>query len=1388
MKKVNRFLGAVFSVLALSTAAFADESERKVDVWDFGGSADETEEVTNNITADIFDNLPDSVLAKDGKFKKGDIEFGDLTLNVEANDRIYYGSDDGPGKKNYGSQGYAVTDFDDGYTSNGLYYANGKGSIDKRYMLMRNVKAGDIITFYSRLSNSGDEVINFAHVDGSGKPTGTQNEKASLTSEAKMYSYIAAADGTYKVYPGSAVGKPVYFRIKRTPATKVEGSISNSKVLEGKNAVLKFIVKETNQELTAKISGNKYSASLPCGYNFTALLQGVNGYSISSETRVISVSENLAGKKTTINIAVAESQTYKAEGTIAGLAKIPENFVITFVPTSKGIYQPVKAMLGWSFDKPMYIAKLEPGVEYKAQLENANDYEIKEGERFYFTSNTTQNIVVEKKKLYSVSGKFFGETSEIPSGITFRRLDDGYSYGGKISGEKYSAELRNGAYEVSVDSETVKTINHIVVNGTEVEKDIKLSLVKKNSEAIPLRKTLQVGKDKEFKTVGEAIKTAAAMNPKSEAERITILIEPGVYREQIQIAVPYLTLKNADSSKEAKLTWYYGIGYKYYSADANGWYDENLAYDKFGKKTVAKWGGATYIKPSAKKFHAEGITFETSFNKYVTDEELKDGVESDGSIKFARNFNSDVRSKAGTERSAAILIEADETEFIGCKFLGSQDTFYTGAKIKGYLRNCFIEGNTDYIFGSGTFVFENCELCFAGYTDKPAAGYITAARQTTEKGYLFLNCLISRDENVYNAPGFFGRPWGADAAVAFVNTTLSSDEAISDEGWTKMSSNKPENAKFREVNTQWKDGLDFDSRTEGTVSEDDGTYTVKNYLGSWKPVYSLENGSRDTESAKFSREPSIKTDANYEVPYVGAVLTLDYALATKNEDVSLIGWFRDKFGKKTLVKSALANEKGAKTYKITEDDIGYKITAIVLPEAKLPPVLSFEKAPSFTTDDDINTPYPGHTITLHYSLGSRDSLDSSEIFWYRVKNGKETLVKQTRGFGDRTYLIQKEDSLSTIKAVVKARTENALEGPTAEAKLDAKINEGYSVPSNAKSDIPRVFGAVNVFLASDSTCKDYSAKGMWSSNQTRNEGAWGEFLQCFFNSTVAVQNYANGGRSSRNFINEGSLDKIAANIDKGDFLFIQFGHNDCSNSSGYLEDRYVPLGEPDEKGIYPVTAGKKVETPSSYKAKYGDEFYSYDNGGTYKWYLKQYIDVARKAGATPVLVTPVSRLYFSDGKIRPHHDSTDTSTETLTTSGNAYVEAVRQLAEEENVILIDGFEITKSLYEKAYADAGSDKEARELMFKGDSTHNNKLGGFIIAGEFAKEIQKKIPELAKSVKQPAKAIGENSDGTIMFSVDSEGKFSCDDEYWTKYMHEQIESLKATAPTNAVIDAK
>ena len=187
-------------------------------------------------------------------------------------------------------------------------------------------------------------------------------------------------------------------------------------------------------------------------------------------------------------------------------------------------------------------------------------------------------------------------------------------------------------------------------------------------------------------------------------------------------------------------------------------------------------------------------------------------------------------------------------------------------------------------------------------------------------------------------------------------------------------------------------------------------------------------------------------------------------------------------------------------------------------------------------------------------------------------------------------------------------------------------------------------------------------------------------------------------------------------------------------------------------------------------------FYSYDCGGTYKWYLMQYVNVALEAGATPVLVTPVSRMYFDGkGRITPHHDSKETSTKTQITRNNAYVEAVRQLAKEKNILLLDGFEITKSLYEKAYADCGNNIEAKELMFPGDSTHNNKLGGFVVAGEFAKEIKKNIPELAPSIIHPKNAMGENNDGKLMFTVDQDGKMESYDKYWTRYEQSVMDSL-------------
>lgn len=311
-----------------------------------------------------------------------------------------------------------------------------------------------------------------------------------------------------------------------------------------------------------------------------------------------------------------------------------------------------------------------------------------------------------------------------------------------------------------------------------------------------------------------------------------------------------------------------------------------------------------------------------------------------------------------------------------------------------------------------------------------------------------------------------------------------------------------------------------------------------------------------------------------------------------------------------------------------------------------------------------------------------------------------------------------------------------------------------------------------IYLAGDSTVKTY--------NDSQYIGGWGQYLGSFLSSDVTVVNAANGGRSSRSFINEGRLYNIENNtysfsennrksiedvIQAGDFLFIQFGHNDDDTNKGTystLYDRMVPLGTPDANGVYPVTApsdtAKMANTylPQEYidhnseenvtKAyntikTYGDTYFSYDCGGTYKWYLKQYVDFARDKGAIPVLVTPVARVAFNaDGTLRDgagrHGDNF------------AYVQAVRQLAKEEDCLLIDNFAYTKKLVEtatKTYADflmalvpndltgtwpTGYDNTYNNPAAnfeKIEATHYNKYGAYLTAAYVADSIISSIAE-------------------------------------------------------------
>ncbi len=303
-----------------------------------------------------------------------------------------------------------------------------------------------------------------------------------------------------------------------------------------------------------------------------------------------------------------------------------------------------------------------------------------------------------------------------------------------------------------------------------------------------------------------------------------------------------------------------------------------------------------------------------------------------------------------------------------------------------------------------------------------------------------------------------------------------------------------------------------------------------------------------------------------------------------------------------------------------------------------------------------------------------------------------------------------------------------------------------------------------IYLAGDSTVQDY-ADGQYIAG-------WGQYFDMFLDDSVNVINCARGGRSSRSFINEdrlftntdGSKYSFSENggksieecIKEGDYLFVQFGHNDDA-TKGYqtMPDRMVPLGTPDANGIYPTTApSEKKPTsflPKEYTSqasaseqssqlseikKYGNDYYAYGDG-TFKWYLKQYIDLARAKGAIPVLMTPVARRSFnSDGTLK--------SGPGLHGDDFAYVKAVRQLAEEENCLLIDNFDYTKETLETitpAFADfllalvpnaltgvwpSGYDNAYNnpDEGFTGmENTHYNKYGAYLTAAYVADSIIK-----------------------------------------------------------------
>jgi len=146
-------------------------------------------------------------------------------------------------------------------------------------------------------------------------------------------------------------------------------------------------------------------------------------------------------------------------------------------------------------------------------------------------------------------------------------------------------------------------------------------------------------------------------------------------------------------------------------------------------------------------------------------------------------------------QAVALHADGDKLTFLNCRFLGNQDTIYTGnAFCRQYFKDCYIEGTTDFIFGPSTAWFEHCDiLCKIN-------SYITAAStpQDVAYGYVFNNCNIRCAEGVTKM--YLGRPWRDYGYTLFMNCNL--PQQIRPEGWHHWQVEREKTARYLEYNNQ----------------------------------------------------------------------------------------------------------------------------------------------------------------------------------------------------------------------------------------------------------------------------------------------------------------------------------------------------------------------------------------------------------------------------------------------------------------------------------------------------------------------------------------------------------------------------------------------------------
>lgn len=260
-------------------------------------------------------------------------------------------------------------------------------------------------------------------------------------------------------------------------------------------------------------------------------------------------------------------------------------------------------------------------------------------------------------------------------------------------------------------------------------------------------------------------------------------------------------------------------------------------------------------------------------------------------------------------------------------------------------------------------------------------------------------------------------------------------------------------------------------------------------------------------------------------------------------------------------------------------------------------------------------------------------------------------------------------------------------------------------------NLTRTEGKPVVFITGDSTVKnaDKDPDGMWG---------WGAVANTIFDEAkIDIVNAAMAGRSCRSYLNEGRWERVYNSLKPGDFVLIQFGHNDIS-----------PIDKPKYRGaiattkdtchVYRMQAAKEdlsKQNVIDQKLKANTQVGSYEVVYSFGWYLKKFIQDVREKGATPILVSLTPRNEWPNGKIERRND----------TYGKWY----REVAAETGCEFVDLHNITADFLDKKCGK----KEKAMKYFNHDHTHTSLLGAKTNAQSIAKGLRDNKSPLANYLR-------------------------------------------------------